>query len=366
MLMNIASFIFVLGVLVFIHELGHFIVAKRVGIKVERFSLGFPPYIFTKTVGETAYSIGIIPLGGFVKMLGENPDEESAKNAATDTTASVSHREFGAKSIGQRALVIIAGPFMNYLLAIALFVGIFLFGGRPVFDHERLVVGTVTENFPAAQAGLQTNDQIIGIDGYPISDFDSLRVRINKKVAAPLQLTWVRGADTMNATLTTHLEEIPALKGGLDSIGIIGFTQKVQGYSYYSFTESVQRGFVTTHMIVWETVKFVKKAISGEVSAKLIGGPLFIAQQSGKEAEKGATNLFFFMALLSVNLAVLNVLPIPILDGGHLVFLAVERLRGRPLSVRSRTLAQQIGIAFFFVMIIFVTYNDILRMVRGY
>ncbi|MEW6051430.1 MAG: RIP metalloprotease RseP [Candidatus Zixiibacteriota bacterium] len=356
MLLTIVSFIFVLGILIFIHELGHFLVAKKVGIKVEKFSLGFPPNIFSKQVGETTYCIGVIPLGGFVKMTGENPDDE----------ASGAPYEFMSKTIVQRAAVIFAGPFMNYVLAIALLIGIFLFGGRPLFDDTRVLVGTVAKDSPASQAGLAEGDQIIMADGAVVNNFDSLRTRINSHLATPIELAWLRSGDTIRAAITTKVEEVPNIEGGVDSIGIIGFTQKVLGYQSYGVVESIQRGFVTTHVIVWETIKFVKKAISGQVSAKMIGGPLFIAQQSGKEAEKGASSLFFFMALLSVNLAVLNVLPIPILDGGHLLFLLIEKIRGVPLSIRARALAQQVGIIFLFGLIIFVTYNDVLRIIRGF
>lgn len=355
-MLSVLSFIFVLGILIFIHELGHFLVAKRVGIKVEKFSLGFPPNIFAKKWGETTYCIGIIPLGGYVKMVGENPDDERTGSS----------EEFMSKTVGQRAAVIIAGPFMNYILAILIMVGIFLIGGKPIFDTERVLVGAVSSDGPAAAAGMQEGDQIIAINNERVTTFDSLRVRINQHVAAPINLTWLRGADTVTAEMTTRAEPIMDADGNVDSVGVIGFTQKVIRRESYGVWESTKSGFVTAHVIVWETVKFVKRFVSGQVSPKMIGGPLFIARQSGKEAEKGPSSLFFFMALLSVNLAVLNVLPIPILDGGHLVFLAVEKLRGEPLSVKTRAIAQQVGMVFLFGLIILVTYNDIMRMFRGF
>lgn len=353
MLTTALSFIITLGILIFIHELGHFIVAKRVGIRVEKFSLGFPPNIFSKQIGETVYCIGMIPLGGYVKMIGENPDEESTG----------APYEFMSKSVLQRTAVIFAGPFMNYLLALALFTSIFLYG-RPIVDTQRLVVGTVEKGDPADRAGLKTGDQIIAVDGKAVRTFDSVRVAINKKVIAPVHLTWLRGTDTMRADITTRAEVQPNMTGGVDSIGVIGFTQQILRHESDGVIASFKQGFVTTHVIVWETIKFVKKLVSGQVSPKLLGGPLFIAEQSGKEAHKGISSLIFFMALLSVNLAVLNVLPIPVLDGGHLLFLAIEKVRGSPLSMRARAIAQQIGIVFLFGVILLVTYNDILRMFR--
>ncbi|MFH2048850.1 MAG: RIP metalloprotease RseP [bacterium] len=356
MFTNIAAFIFVLGILVFIHELGHFLVAKKVGIKVERFSLGFPPNIFSKKWGETTYCIGIIPLGGYVKMAGEQPTDE----------ATGAPEEFMSKSVWQRAAVIFAGPFMNYILAIFLLISIYYFGGRPLFDENRVLVGEVTEDGPAFAAGLQGDDQIISINGLGVNRFDSLANQIYKVVEKPLELSWVHQNDTITKTITTKLTTIPNSSGGMDTIGIIGFTQKVIGYEKYPLTQSITEGFLMTHTLVYTTFDFLRKVLSMQVSPKAIGGPLFIAQQSGKEARKGASSLFFFMALLSVNLAVINIVPIPVLDGGQLVFLAIEKLRGSPLSMKARITAQQVGIIVVLGLIVMVTYNDIVRVIQGF
>jgi regulator of sigma E protease len=356
MLVSIAAFIFVLGILVFIHELGHFLVAKRVGIKVESFSLGFPPNIFKKKWGETTYCIGIIPLGGYVKMAGEQPTDDAT--GAPD--------EFMSKSIGKRAAVIFAGPFMNYVLAIFLLIGIYYFGGKPLFDENRVLVGEVSQDGPAFEAGLQTDDHIISINGYNVTRFDSLASRIYKIVEKPLELSWVHQNDTLSKTITTKLTTIPNISGGMDTIGIIGFTQKIIGYEKYPLTQSITEGFLMTHTLLYTTFDFLKKVLSMQISPKAIGGPLFIAQQSGKEARKGASSLFFFMALLSVNLAVINIVPIPVLDGGQLVFLGIEKLRGSPLSMKARMIAQQVGIVLVLGLIVMVTYNDILRAIKDF
>ena len=349
------AFIFVLGVLIFIHELGHFLLAKKVGIFVERFSIGFPPYIFSRKKGDTTYSIGLIPLGGFVKMKGENPDEESSGDAD----------EFMSKTVGQRAAVIFAGPFMNYVLAIVLMIGVFYFSGQPIFDETRIVVGAVSEGGPAAQAGLKTGDQIVAIDGHPVIAFDTLKAMVGAKLAEPVKLTWLSGGDTLQKMITTEIVEVPNAQGGVDSTGKLQFNQQVLRYESIGVLESVERGFISAHVLVYKTVEFVGMLVSGQVSAKLLGGPLFIAQQSGKQAEEGASSLFMFMALLSVNLAVLNILPIPILDGGHLVFLAIEAIKGSPLSTKARGVAQQVGLVVLLSLILFVTYNDILRFFKG-
>ena len=355
-MLTAVSFIFVLGVLIFIHELGHFVVAKKVGIRVHKFSLGFPPNIFSKKVGDTTYCIGLIPLGGYVKMAGEDPSDESTG----------AEHEFSSKTVGQRTLVIFAGPFMNYLLAIFLMIGVLYFGGRPVFNNDRIIVGTVQTDAPADKAGLKEDDVIIAFNGQAVSNFDSLRIRINSKVEEEIEISWLSDdTDTITASITTKQQLLPRADGGFDTVGIIGFTQKPIGHERPSLVSAAVEGFIITHVIVRETFKFIKQLVTGQASTKMIGGPLFIARQSGKEASKGAANLFFFMALLSVNLAILNIMPIPILDGGHLVFLAIEKLKGSPLSIKVRGIAQQVGMVLLFTMIIFVTYNDILRAFKG-
>ncbi len=349
------SFIFVLGILIFIHELGHFLVAKKVGIKVHKFSLGFPPEIISKKVGDTTYCIGLIPLGGYVKMAGEDPSEESTG----------SDSEFQSKTLLQRTAVILAGPFMNYLLAIFLMIGVLYFGGTPVFDTDKILVGTVSEDGPAFEAGMKPEDIIIAVDGRPVHSFDSLRSLISERVTEPVQISWISGTDTVTKSIITKPYPIPQPDGTYDTVGIIGFTQKPLRYEHPALSNAAADGFIATHVIVIETFKFVKKVVTGQASAKMIGGPLFIAQQSGKEAEKGAANLFFFMALLSINLAVLNIMPIPILDGGHLLFLLIEKIKGSPVSVKARAISQQVGLVLLLTLIIFVTYNDILRVIRG-
>ncbi len=349
------SFIFVLGILVFIHELGHFLVAKKVGIKVHKFSLGFPPNIISKKVGDTTYCIGLIPLGGFVKMAGEDPDEIVTGDAS----------EFASKTIGQRTAVILAGPLMNYLFAIVFMIGVLYFGGQPIFDPDKVIVGTVAVDGPAAKAGLKADDVIIAAEGRPVSNFDSLRNIIMEIVEKPVQIIWVSGTDTIIKPITTMAHAVPQLEGNYDTVGVIGFTQKPLRFEHPSLASAAVDGFVAVHVIVIETFKFVKKVVTGQASAKMIGGPLFIAQQSGKEAEKGASSLIFFMVLLSINLAVLNIMPIPILDGGHLVFLAIEKIKGSPVSVKARTMAQQVGLVLLLTLIVFVTYNDIVRVIRG-
>lgn len=352
MLVTLASFFFVLGVLIFFHELGHFLVAKKVGVRVDSFSLGFPPHIFKYKYGETTYCIGIIPLGGYVKMAGENPDEE----------ASGDPHEFMSKSIGSRAAVLVAGPLMNYLLTLVTIMGIFYFAGTAYTDQDRIVVGEVIEDDPAFQAGLQVGDQIISVDGHPVAKFDSMRVLIHDVVEAPVVIDWVRGHDTLSATITTRLNELPNLQGGLDTVGVIGISQQIAGYETFGLVESISKGFVEGNLVMWKTTKFFGQLITGQVPASMLGGPVFIAQQSGKEARRGPAALFGFIAILSASLAVLNIQPlIPVLDGGQLLFLLVEKIRGGPLSMKTRIKFQYGGILAVLGLIVLVTYNDVMR-----
>lgn len=348
-MLTFLSFVFVLGVLIFFHELGHFLVAKKVGIRVHSFSLGFPPHIFKYKRGETTYGIGILPLGGYVRMAGENPDEE----------ASGAPHEFMSKSVAQRAAVIFAGPFMNYVLALVILIGVHLVIGVPTTDPDRIIVGKVIEDGPAAKAGLVSGDQIVSVNGRVVTRFDSMATIINAVVEQSLNVTWAHDGDTVTKSITTVATEARNRQGGVDTVGMIGISENV--VLVPGFFLAVSYGVYKTHEIVYLTVDFVKQLVFGEVSAAMLGGPLFIAQQAGAEAERGISNLLYFMALLSVNLAILNVLPIPVLDGGHLVFLAIEKLRGSPLPMKARLIAQQVGMLALFSLIIFVTYNDILR-----
>ncbi|MDH3889662.1 MAG: RIP metalloprotease RseP [candidate division Zixibacteria bacterium] len=356
-MVTIASFIFVLGILIFIHELGHFLVAKKAGIRVEKFSLGFPPNIFKHKVGDTTYCIGLIPLGGYVKMAGDNPLEETA--GAPD--------EFLSKPIAHRAAVIFAGPFMNYVLAMVVSFGLFAFGGGEfITDPDRVMIGQIQPDSPAELAGLQTGDQIISVDGHPVSSFDSLRYRIYAKPAQAVELVWLHDNDTLSTSAVTAVRPLRNAEGGVDSVGQLGFTEMTLGRVQYSLGEALVQAVNDTHWKVAATAFFLKEFITGNISSKAVGGPIFIAQLSGEQARRGAYALFNLIALLSINLAVLNVLPIPILDGGHLVFLAIEKIRGKTLSIKARTWAQQIGLVAILGLILMVTYNDIARLFLGY
>ena len=347
---TVVSFLFVLGILVFVHEFGHFIAAKKSGVKVEQFSLGFPPKMLGKKVGETEYCISWIPLGGYVKMAGENPEEELKGEPW----------EFMSKPVWTRALIVSAGPIMNFILAILVFWGIFFFQGIQQAHTDKSTIGIVAQDSPAQKAGIQAGDEILSINDQAVKSFDEMAGIINSQVEKPIKIVWKRKDQEFSATIITMKDEILDKDGKKKSIGKIGigatYTVKKIGV-----LAALWEGAKISGFILKETIRVVVGLVSGSLSLKMIGGPVFIAQVAGESARHGFVNLLFFIALLSVNLSLLNILPIPALDGGHLLFLLIEKLKGKPLSIKFRALTQQIGFALLILLIIMVTYNDILR-----
>ncbi len=350
----VGATILVLGILIFVHELGHFLVAKSVGIKVEKFSLGFPPKMFSKKVGETEYIISWIPLGGYVKMAGELPEDESTKGASW---------EFMSKTVWQRAKVIVAGPLMNFFLAVFIFWGLLFFQGQREIHTENTVIGAVEEGGPAEVAGIRTGDKIITVNGNKVTNFQEMAEIIQTHVEEPVAVEWIRDGEKYSKEIITKKEKTVNIKGETEYIGKIGV-----GPSYteikLGFFEAFWEGLVFALYLLWLIVKFVVSLILGQASLKLLAGPIFIAQTAGETAKMGFSNLLSFMGILSVNLALVNVLPIPVLDGGHLVFLLIEKIKGSPVSAKQRAFMQQIGMAFLFALILLVTYNDLVRWIK--
>lgn len=347
MLTTILATVFVLGILVFFHELGHFLVAKRAGIRVEKFSLGFPPTLISKKWGETEYAIGIIPLGGYVKMAGENPNEESHG----------APYEFMSKPVWKRFLVIFAGPFMNFVLAIVVLAGLYMTRGKEV---EAVFIGQVAEGSPAESAGFSAGDEIVAIDGTEVKTFQEMASLIYKKVEEPVAITWRREGVLRTDTIITYRDKAVTPQGDTIEVGKIGVGHQPV-FRRLGVIAAVGSGVNQAVFYVEKVFEFVIGLITRTVTPAEIGGPILIGQLAGATARAGFDILMEFLALLSVNLAVLNILPIPLLDGGHLVFLLVEKIKGSPLSMKTRLVIQQIGIAFLLILVIFVTFNDIRR-----
>ncbi len=343
--------IFVLGLLVFVHELGHFLAAKKAGVRVERFSLGFPPKMFGWKIGETEYMISWLPLGGYVKLAGESLEEEESKQPYS----------LQAKPAWVKAIIFAAGPLMNFITALVLLWGVFFVSGDVEIDKSRIVIGTVAAGSPAERAGLKPGDVILSLNGERLARFDSLAEKIYALPGQPVALAWVSGSDTVRKTLVTMKEESYNEKGEKIFIGRIGI-QQAFSRKPVGFLVAGERAGITTIAFTGQVVRFVRGLFTREFSLKSVGGPVFISKIAGQEASRGFSSLLFFTALLSVNLALLNLLPIPALDGGHLLFLVIEGVIRRPISIKARAIVTQIGFGLLLLLIVFVTYNDVMRL----
>ncbi|MDE2059312.1 MAG: RIP metalloprotease RseP [candidate division NC10 bacterium] len=341
--------VLVLGALIFVHELGHFLVAKRAGVRVLKFSLGFGPKIIGFTRGGTEYLLSAIPLGGYVKMLGEDPKEEVVDQEGS----------FSEKPVGWRSLIILAGPGSNFLLAVAIFWVVFTLG-VPTLATK---VGEVMQDFPAHEAGVLVGDRIKAIDGHPIEKWEELATQIHKSPGRPVRLTVEREGNRFDLVVAPKATRQKNLFGEEQEVGLLGIapaeeflTERINPVA--ALAKALYKTYDLSRLILLTFVKLIQ----GVVPAKTIGGPLLVAQMAGQQARQGILNLMFFTALLSINLGILNLLPIPILDGGHLFFSLIEAVRGKPVSLQKREMAQQVGLALLVALMIFAFYNDIFRL----
>jgi regulator of sigma E protease len=350
-MITVLATIAVLGVLVFVHELGHFLVAKLCGVRVLAFSLGFPPKLFHKQIGETDYRISVIPLGGYVRLLGENPGEEIPPESQPYS--------FVHHSLWHRTLIVLAGPLFNLFFAtLALFV-VFSLSGIPFLTTE---IGGIKPGSPAAAAGLEKGDRVLAVAGQSVQHWDQLPEKIRKNGGRPLMLTIRRGDQVLNVQVTPRRMEAPDIFGEKVSAFLIGITSsdKLTVEPVGPF-RAFEEGVVYTYRICRLTVLSIYKLLAREIPLTTLGGPILIAQVAGKQAEQGVSYLVHFMAILSVNLFLLNLLPVPILDGGHLVFILWEAVRGKPMPVKQREMAQALGMMLILALMMLVFYQDIMR-----
>jgi regulator of sigma E protease len=444
---TVVSFVIVIGVLILIHELGHFLVARWTGVGVERFSIGFGPVLLRWRGKETEYCLSAIPMGGYVKMMGEENPLEGGPALAYDPA-----KAFSLKPLWARFLIVFAGPGMNFVLAAVIFAFVLATVGRPVWPA---VVGRVTEGSPAAAAGLRTADQIVAVNGRPVAHWEDLDRAIAASAGQPIELTAQRGSERATVTvkprsntvrdpvfkesrevweigagpkLTPQIGSVnpasPAEKAGVkpgdNVVAVAGqpvytpeeLMQAIQKRAGQTFALTVERegrpetlsvtanavkekgptgeetevgrigvgivtrtvtyepynpviaagqGFVRTWDMTVLTVKGLWKVLVGSLDRSNIGGPIQIAAEAGRQAKEGLGSLALFTAIISVNLAVLNLLPVPMLDGGHLAFFIVEAIIGRPISVRKREAAQQVGFVLLMLLMVYALYNDLVR-----
>lgn len=350
------SFILVLGLLIFVHELGHFLFAKLFRVKVLKFSLGFGPKLFGKVVGETEYIVSALPLGGYVKMFGENPDEQNVDPADKN-------RSFAHKSVLQRFVIILAGPLFNLLFPIVLFFFLFLMVGVPQ-PVETTRVGMVTEGSPAERAGIEKGDVLVEINGEPTEQWVDVLESVKDSGGQSIEMVLRRGDEIRSVEVEPALDDAKNMFGEVVEerymIGIV--KDNAVEYSAVGLIEAFKDALSQTWLFVYLTGMGFFKIIQQVIPASELGGPILIAKLAGEQMQEGWINLVYFIGLLSVNLGILNLLPIPILDGGHLVFLSVEAIRKKPMSEQAQIIAQQIGLALLGTLMIFVFYNDIMRL----
>lgn len=352
---SVISFIIVLGLLIIVHEFGHFILAKLFNIKVLKFSIGFGPKLIGRQYGETEYAVSAFPLGGFVKMLGEQGDDEVPDEEA--------NRSFAKKPVWQRFLIVAAGPVSNLLFAVFLFFMIFAIAGLPT-PVDNTVIGAVSADSPAQKAGLQAGDKILSINGKDTVKWLEVADLISNSAGAPVVLVIERQGERLEITGQPEISPSRNLFGEeIEKRYMLGISlsEKV-AYEKVSLWSALKAGFTQTWTFIYLTIMGIVKMIQAVIPASELGGPIMIAQLAGKQMEAGWINLVYFMGLISVNLGILNLLPIPILDGGHLMFFSYEALRRRPMSQKAMEICQQIGLVILVTLMVFVFYNDIVRL----
>lgn len=440
MIEYVLTMIVVLGVLVFVHELGHFVAAKLFGVRVERFSIGFPPRLFGVKVGETDYCISIVPLGGYVKLSGMIDESMDA----TQMDKEPEPYEFRAKPTYQKVIIITAGVVMNFLFAIGVLGMMLWFQGEPIDpttrigyveaggladsigvqvddeileingqevsvwqdvneafinnlgstiifqlkredqfltkelswdnlklkDMERLriypwrpaAVGEVVPNYPAIEAGLQSNDRIVAINDTTINSWFDMTKIVSASAEKPLDFKVLRGTDTLALAITPTVLVQTDADGNETKLGRIGISY-VQDYRDIDFLSSIVKGYDRAILLGKLNILGFSRLLSGKEDAReSLAGPIAIAQAATQIAQRSLVQFIEFIALLSIVLAIVNILPIPALDGGHLVIILIEGIMKRPLALKTKMMVQQVGMALLLVLMVFVFYNDIMRL----
>jgi len=348
------SFIVVLGILIFVHEFGHFIVARRLGVGVTKFSFGFGPKLFGVKRGETEYLVCAIPLGGYVNLVGDSESE------GEELSPEMEAKSFNNKPTWVKMAVVAAGPACNLIFAVLVFWFVFL-GGIPALSPK---IGHVIPDSPAARAGLLQGDVVVRIDGSRIDDWEELAGRIRSgSTERPLVFTVTRDGAETTISIVPEMREGHTIFGEKVSEPKIGIASGAEViYRQTTMWSAFLQGFKETKKLVYLTGMTVVKLVTRVIPSDTLGGPLLIAQMAGDQARQGVSSFAYFLGLLSVNLGILNLLPIPILDGGHIVFFAVEGVLGRQLSVQFRGVAQRVGLALILMLTALVFYNDIARL----
>jgi regulator of sigma E protease len=361
----IIPFLFVLSLVVFFHELGHFLVARWCGVRVLVFSIGFGPEIvgFNDRHG-TRWKISAIPLGGFVKFFGDEnaasvPD--SARFAVMD--ADERAHSFMFQPVAKRAAIVVAGPLANFLLAIVIFAGVFMLYGKQTMSAR---VDSVQADSAAAEAGFKAGDLVVAINGRPIENFTEMQRIVGANAGEPLAITVDREGNQLVLKATPALKEVKDNFGNVQRVGILGISRSMAPEDLklhpVAPPQAVVLAVQETWSVIERTLGYIGGVIAGREAANQLGGPIRIAQMSGQVASFGFVPLIQLAAVLSVSIGLLNLFPIPLLDGGHLLFYLIEGVRGRPLSERAQEMGFRIGLAIVLMLMIFATFNDIVHL----
>ena len=368
-------FILALGPLIFVHELGHFLLAKFFGVRVEKFSLGFGPKLYGKKIGDTEYLLSAFPLGGYVKMFGEGgyieggevhtadgvdnlPADELPMETLRELTAEEKTCSFAHKPVLARIGIVIAGPVFNLLFAWLIFI-ILCMVGVPTVTTK---IGEALKDKPAAKAGIQKGDVITAINTMPVSRWDQIAEGVSASGGKPLVLSVKRNTQTLTFTITPE----PRVSKNLFGENVNGYAVGVASAGemtteYFGPLEALVKGTEQTWKVIELTFMSLVKMAQRVVPMDSVGGPIMIADMAGKMAESGGASFLAFIALISINLGVLNLLPVPVLDGGHLVFFFAELIFRRPVPQKVREYAQQIGMVMLLGLMVLAFYNDIIR-----
>ncbi len=362
---HIVPFLFVLTVVVFFHELGHFIVARWCGVAVKTFSVGFGPELFGFFDRKgTRWRLSAIPLGGYVKFLGDDGEAGGVDHEAiAQLSEEERRRTFVAKSVAARAAIVAAGPVANFILAIAIFTVIFATHGREVMTPR---VDSVIAGSVADQAGFKDGDLIVSINGEPIKTFTDLQRVVSISANEPLTVVVDRHGKQLTLHATPQYRELTDRFGNKQRVGVLGIKRNATPSEikteHFTLPQATLAAVKETWFVIDRTVSYLVGVATGRESADQLGGPIRVAEVSAQVATIGFVALINLAAILSISIGLINLFPVPMLDGGHLLFFAVEAIRGRPLSDRAQDIGFRIGFVAVVTLMIFATWNDIIHL----
>jgi regulator of sigma E protease len=361
----IIPFLFVLTMVVFFHELGHFLIARLCGVKVLTFSIGFGPELFGFDDRHgTRWKVSAVPLGGYVKFFGDdNAASAPDRAAAAKMTGPERAHSFVHQKVAPRAAIVVAGPIANFLLAIAIFAGLAMIYGKQTVVPR---VDSVQSGSAAEAAGFQPGDVVLSINGKPIDSFSEMQRVVSASTGETLTVVVDRGGHEVTLTAVPTLREVKDNFGNVHKIGVLGISRtqtpdEVRNEPVPPL-KAIAYGAEETWFVIDRTLSYIGGVFAGREAADQFGGPIRIAEVSGEVASLGFSALMHLGAVLSVSIGLLNLFPVPLLDGGHLMFYAIEAVRGKPLSERAQEFGFRIGFAIVVMLMIFATYNDILHL----